>query len=51
MAKQLWPRRIDRLGYIGGDQLRWSYGGDTVSLELCFGKAEREGGSESGQVE
>ena len=48
MAEQLWSRRIDRWSYIGGDQLQRSYGGDAVSSELCFGKAEREGGSESG---
>ena len=51
MAEQLWPRRIDRWSYVDGERLRRSCGGDTASSELCFGKAEREGGSESGQVE
>ena len=51
MAEQLWLRQIDRWSYVGGDRLRWSYGGDAASLELRFGKAEREGGSESGRVE
>ena len=51
MVEQLWPRRINRWNYVGGDWLRWSYGGDAASLELCFGKAEQEGGSESERVE
>ena len=51
MEEQLWPKRIDQWSYVGGDRLWWSYGGDAASLELRFGKAEREGGSESGRVE
>ena len=51
MVEQLWLRRIDQWSYIGGDWLRRSCGGDAASSELCFGKAEREGGSESGRVE
>ena len=45
MAEQLWPRRIGRQGYVGGERLR------TASSARSFGEAEREGGSESGQVE
>ena len=48
MEEQLWPRQIDRWIYVSGIQLWWSYGGDVASSELCFGKVEREGGTESG---
>ena len=49
MAEQLWIRQIDRWSYVGGYRLWRSCGGDAVSSELCFGKAEREGVSESGE--
>jgi len=48
MAEQQWTRRIDYRRYVDGKRLRRSYDGDATSSELRFGKAEREGGSESG---
>ena len=48
MAEQLWLRRIDWWSYVSGNRLRRSCGCDAASSKLGFGKAEREGGNESG---